>query len=156
MVKLYSAVAWLVGFNSTLSGYVRFTQKHGEQVKIHFVMDGLEEGPHGVHVHTWGDLTDGCMSTGAHYNPHNVTHGGPDAHIRHQGDYGNIWADANGHVDHWQEDRVSKLYGPESIIGRAIVVHAGEDDLGLGNSPDSLTTGNSGARLGCGVIGPGL
>ena len=30
---------------------------------------------------------------------------------------------------------------------RAIVVHAGVDDLGQGGASDSLTTGNAGARL---------
>lgn len=38
-------------------------------------------------------------------------------------------------------------------FSRGIVVHAGEDDLGLGDSPLSKTTGNSGDRVACGVIG---
>lgn len=36
---------------------------------------------------------------------------------------------------------------------RTIVVHAGEDDLGLVDNPDSKLTGNAGGRAGCGVIG---
>lgn len=40
----------------------------------------------------------------------------------------------------------------EDIIGKAMVVHAGEDDLGLGGATDSLTTGNAGGRLACCVI----
>ena len=36
---------------------------------------------------------------------------------------------------------------------RAIVIHADEDDLGLGNNPNSTLTGNSGKRWACGVIG---
>ncbi|VDM44030.1 unnamed protein product, partial [Toxocara canis] len=45
------------------------------------------------------------------------------------------------------------LSGPFSIFGRAIVVHAMQDDLGLGGVPASLTTGNAGARVACGIIG---
>ena len=35
------------------------------------------------------------------------------------------------------------LTGINSVVGRAIVVHAGEDDLGKGGFEDSLTTGLS-------------
>ena len=50
-------------------------------------------------------------------------------------------------------DTVMKLTGPNSIVGRACVVHSGEDDLGTGGHDDSKTTGHAGGRLGCGVIG---
>ena len=50
-------------------------------------------------------------------------------------------------------DRLVKLSGETSVIGRAIVVHADRDDLGRGGFPDSLTTGHAGARVACGVIG---
>jgi len=46
-----------------------------------------------------------------------------------------------------------QLYGPNSIVGRATVIHADEDDLGRGKFEDSKTTGHAGARLACGVIG---
>jgi Cu/Zn superoxide dismutase len=45
------------------------------------------------------------------------------------------------------------LSGPHSILGRAVVVHADSDDLGRGGHELSKTTGNAGARIGCGIIG---
>ena len=45
------------------------------------------------------------------------------------------------------------LYGPDSIIGRSLVIHAGEDDLGLENNAGSQSSGNSGPRIACCTIG---
>lgn len=80
-------------------------------------------------------------------------HGGSADTERHVGDLGNIEADRKNiaHID--IEDSIISLTGVNSIIGRAVVVHAGEDDLGLGGHPDSKKTGNAGGRLGCGIIG---
>ena len=39
-----------------------------------------------------GNLTNGCVTAGAHYNPYGLTHGGPSDEIRHVGDLGNIKA----------------------------------------------------------------
>jgi Cu-Zn family superoxide dismutase len=79
-----------------------------------------------------GDLTNGCTSAGAHYNPLNMTHGSIRSEVRHIGDLSNIIADANGNV-HMRAytDQIS-LFGEFSIVGRAVVVHAKEDDLGKG------------------------
>uniref|UniRef100_A0A0B6ZR11 Superoxide dismutase [Cu-Zn] n=1 Tax=Arion vulgaris TaxID=1028688 RepID=A0A0B6ZR11_9EUPU len=107
---------------------------------------------HGFHVHEKGNLTGGCDSTLGHYNPFGVNHGGPDDAVRHVGDFGNIEQTPEGTVDVTITDRVASLFGTTTIIGRGLVVHSGEDDLGKGGQPSSLTTGNAGPRLGCCVI----
>uniref|UniRef100_A0A1W6SA21 Superoxide dismutase [Cu-Zn] n=1 Tax=Urechis unicinctus TaxID=6432 RepID=A0A1W6SA21_UREUN len=112
--------------------------------------DGNNE--HGFHVHSNGDLSNGCQSTGSHYNPTNFNHSGPTDNYRHVGDLGNIMEDANGAVSTSINDSVVSLRGTYSVIGRALVIHAMRDDLGKGNDTGSITTGNAGARLACCVI----
>jgi Cu-Zn family superoxide dismutase len=73
--------------------------------------------------------------------------------VRHVGDLGNVVADEYGRVSTSFSDSVITLYGSRSIIGRAIVVHNDEDDLGQTDHPDSHKTGNAGGRAACGVIG---
>jgi Cu/Zn superoxide dismutase len=94
---------------------------------------------------------DKCV--GPHFNPHNATHGAPEASTRHVGDLGNLSTDASGAAKGSVQDKHIKLIGPESVIGRMVVVHAGEDDLGKGGNEESLKTGNAGGRAACGVIG---
>ena len=74
----------------------------------------------------------------------NQTHGDINAQIRHVGDYGNVVSDNNGKILANFTDKVSTLYGPYGVIGRCIVLHQLEDDLGLKNDTGSKTTGNSG------------
>ncbi|KHJ78560.1 copper/zinc superoxide dismutase [Oesophagostomum dentatum] len=80
----------------------------------------------------------------------------PRTSFRHVGDLGNIVAnnDSFAYVDIW--DKRVRIIGPNNVIGRSVVVHANEDDLGKGTGDkkeESLKTGNAGARLACGVIG---
>ncbi|KDO60286.1 hypothetical protein CISIN_1g023621mg [Citrus sinensis] len=112
---------------------------------------GLTPGPHGFHLHEYGDTTNGCMSTGAHFNPNNMTHGAPKDEVRHAGDLGNIVANANGVAEATIVDNQISLDGPNTVVGRAFVVHELEDDLGKGGHELSLTTGNAGGRLACGM-----
>jgi len=68
------------------------------------------------------------------------------------GDLGNIEADENGKADFSIKANRVDLIGDRSVVGRGIVVHADEDDLGKGGDEESLKTGNAGDRLACGVI----
>ena len=86
-------------------------------------------------------------------NPHGKTHGAPTDEARHVGDLGNVKTDGQGNAKGTIEDVLVKLIGPESVIGRTVVVHAGTDDLGKGGNEESLKTGNAGPRPACGVIG---
>ncbi|PAV57129.1 hypothetical protein WR25_26152 isoform A [Diploscapter pachys] len=149
------AVAVLRG-DQGVTGAIWFTQKtESEPLTIKGEITGLAPGKHGFHIHQYGDSTNGCTSAGPHFNPFGKTHGGPCCEVRHVGDLGNVIAEADGvaHID--MTDKLATLYGQNSIVGRSLVVHAGEDDLGKGEGDkkeESLKTGNAGARLACGVI----
>lgn len=112
----------------------------------------LSPGEHGFHIHEAGDLSDDCKGAGGHFNPFGKNHGAPGAEERHVGDLGNVVASEELITFVRIEDHMVKLSGDNSVLNRAIVVHEGVDDLGLGGEEDSLTTGHAGARAGCCVI----
>uniref|UniRef100_G9M4K7 Superoxide dismutase [Cu-Zn] n=1 Tax=Equisetum arvense TaxID=3258 RepID=G9M4K7_EQUAR len=147
------AVAVLSG-SAGVAGVVHFSQDtpNGPTTVVGS-LSGLSPGLHGFHVHALGDTTNGCMSTGAHYNPANKVHGAPEDEDRHAGDLGNVTVGDDGKAQLSITDCQIPLDGPNSIIGRAVVVHADPDDLGKGGHELSKTTGNAGGRLACGVIG---
>src|SRR2546421_4217314 len=133
---------------SQVTGTVTFT-KTGDDVQVVADIQGLKPGKHGFHIHEKGDCSAAdAASAGGHFNPTHQHHGGPATAEHHTGDLGNIEADASGkaHLD-WKGKM--SLNGPDSIIGKSVVVHEKEDDL------KSDPAGNSGARVACGVINAG-
>jgi len=132
-----------------VTGTVWFT-KTENGIKVVADVEGLTPGMHGFHIHQLGDCTapDGT-SAGGHFAPDGSPHGAPDdpADQRHVGDLGNIQADQDGVAYLEWTDPLISFSGGHSIIGRAVIVHAGEDDL------ESQPTGDAGARVACGVIG---
>ncbi|KAJ7525899.1 hypothetical protein O6H91_17G072800 [Diphasiastrum complanatum] len=143
------AVAVLKG-PSSVEGVVNLSQEGDGITKLDVRITGLSPGKHGFHLHEYGDITNGCISTKSHFNPNGLKHGGPEDAIRHAGDLGNVVA---GSDETSIVDSQIPLAGPGSIVGRAFVVHESEDDLGKGGQELSLSTGNAGGRLACGVIG---
>lgn len=149
-----SIVAVLRG-DSNVKGTVTFTQSsESSPVEVSYDITGNDpSAQRGMHIHQFGDNTNGCTSAGPHFNPAGKKHGARTAEERHHGDLGNIETDKDGVAKGSLQDTYLKLIGPESIIGRTIVVHAGTDDLGKGGNEESFKTGNAGGRAACGVIG---
>jgi Cu-Zn family superoxide dismutase len=146
----------IVFFNTTtIKGTVKFEEVPDDLVSVIVNLTGFEPNTtHGFHIHESGDLTNGCDSMCAHFNPYNKTHGGREDDIRHVGDLGNITADSEGNVHIEFTDHLIKLRGDTAnIIGRGLVIHEDPDDCGKTYHELSKTTGNSGKRIGCGIIG---
>ncbi|TWT77937.1 Superoxide dismutase [Cu-Zn] precursor [Posidoniimonas polymericola] len=141
------AVVRLENFNdSGVTGTLEL-KGEGKGFMVSGQISGLEPGMHGFHIHEYGDLrSDDGKSAGGHFNPDGHDHAGPDAEQHHAGDLGNIEADGSGvaNVD-VKVDGVPLHF----VLGRSIVVHAGEDDL------KSQPSGDAGARVAVGVIGIG-
>lgn len=163
MVELNNSIKAIAVFNNTssnITGHVTFTENRvTKKVDIEVNIKGLTPGVHGFHIHEAGNLLDGCKSCCAHFNPDKTLHGGPNdpPSRRHVGDLGNITANSQGISKSKLSDKMIKLRGSKyNIIGRSLVIHQDEDDLGLGQGDkreESLKTGNAGARIGCAVIG---
>ena len=135
---------------SDVRGTVVFTQQDSG-ILIETNLSGLEPGLHGFHVHQFGDCsaTD-ASSAGDHFSPHDRRHGDPggDPGERHVGDLGNIEANQDGLAQVSKSDYVITFDGENSILGKSILVHSGEDDL------TSQPSGESGEPVACGVIQP--
>jgi len=121
-------------------------------VNVH--VSGLAEGLHGIHIHAIGTCTLGTnpafSSAGGHHNPLGHTHGLDSPTGPHAGDLPNLVVNGAGvgHLD-GKTDEATLSAGPTSVFdadGSALIIHAAEDDQ------VTNPTGNSGARIACGVI----
>uniref|UniRef100_C1BQG7 Superoxide dismutase [Cu-Zn] n=1 Tax=Caligus rogercresseyi TaxID=217165 RepID=C1BQG7_CALRO len=148
------ATLYFKGDTTKPVGEVYFIQMPGGEVIVKGGVRGLTPGKHGFHVHQNPSLEDDCKGAGPHFNPFGQTHGHKASAMRHVGDLGNILtSEGSSHTRiHKVDNVISTNMGESNIIGRALVVHAGEDDLGQGGDEGSLKTGNAGARVACGII----
>ncbi|WP_223548140.1 superoxide dismutase family protein [Aestuariivivens sp. NBU2969] len=135
---------------SNVSGQVTFKEENGT-VTMTAIMSGLEPGKHAIHLHETADCssTDG-KSSGGHWNPTSQPHGKwGDRAGYHKGDIGNFTADDKGNgliqfsTDEWC---IGCDDDTKNILGKAVIVHAGEDDL------ISQPSGAAGARISCAGI----
>lgn len=135
-------------------GTARLTADENGTIHLVLHVDGMTAGQHGVHFHSVGSCQRGdstaFASAGGHHNPLSRKHGLENPDGPHAGDLPNLVVDANGagHLD-TQTARATLRPGPATLFdadGSSLVVHAGADDQKTDPS------GNSGARVACGVI----
>ena len=132
------AIAVLNNKEQKVQGTVYFTEENS-RIKVEINLKGLTPGLHGFHIHETGNLLDKCITCKGHFNPYGKNHGGPNDKERHVGDLGNILADSKGIVKQTIFDSVIKLRGFKSnIIGRSVVIHQDEDNLGIPGDEESL------------------
>ncbi|CAN5525364.1 MAG: superoxide dismutase family protein [Acidimicrobiia bacterium] len=136
--------------NGAAVGTARFVEEANGKVRLSVAVRGATPGLHGTHIHTVGScdsVTATFSGAGAHFNPTAELHGS------HAGDLPNLVAKANGLGSlSGVYDHFMLSVGLTSILdadGSALVVHADRDDYVTDPS------GNSGARIFCGVITAG-
>lgn len=130
-------------------GELRFAAV-GDRIEVTGTISGLpDNSTHGFHVHETGDCSaPDATSAGGHFNPASTDHGRVGQGEHHAGDSDNITADADGNatVQGWLEGATVGDGAATDIVGKAVIVHADEDDYA------TQPTGNAGDRLACGVI----
>ncbi|MGH7581356.1 MAG: superoxide dismutase family protein [Gemmatimonadales bacterium] len=148
-----AARASLFDSSGTRVGLATFSETDGT-AQLGVSVSGLSSGQHGMHIHETGACTPpGFESAGGHFNPGAKKHGMLNPDGPHAGDLPNLVAGADGSADTTFTVSPTLLaQGPASMMGaqqHAFVIHADPDDQKTDPS------GNSGARVVCGVIEPG-
>ena len=128
-------------------GFATFVEDASGTLHVNVKVDGLTPGQHGIHIHNTGQCSPTFAAAGAHHNPLGVSHGS------HAGDLPNLDVNVAGRGSlNATTDDATLSAGLLSVFdanGSALVIHADPDDL------ITDPTGNSGARIACGVISAG-
>ncbi|CAH8477476.1 unnamed protein product [Dicrocoelium dendriticum] len=141
-------------FTTPYEGQVTFTPVGTSALRVSGRVSGLPPMQKvGVHIHETGNLGNGCLDAGAHWNPFNRNHGDLNSRVRHEGDFGNLETDRSGNMLFDFTAPVDRRDITNGFIGLTLVIHEKTDDLGLKDNEGSRTTGNSGGRMACAVVG---
>ncbi|KAH8409755.1 hypothetical protein KR222_004211 [Zaprionus bogoriensis] len=141
------------GESAAAAGMISFQQlPYSSDIKVTINMTGLPPGKHALHIHTYGDVSEGCKSTGGQF-PNNFL--------------GNLDVKEDGSISAVFMSIYLQLFGFNGIVGRSIVVHSKPIDLNtalnaevfsssLSVVPNALAYQNEeisvGAPIACGVI----
>ncbi len=131
--------------DSKAKGNLKFAQT-ANGVVVSGTVEGLTPGWHAFHVHEKGSCADAGNAAGGHWNPTHKAHGMHGAGEHHVGDMPPLFADAKGVASIDITSQTLALSGANSIIGKAVIVHANDDDY------SAQPAGNAGARIACGII----
>lgn len=147
------AVAILYDVNGAPVGTAQLWQDANGVVSVEIGSLNLPSGTHGIHFHAVGVCEGGATpfsTAGGHFNPLAKEHGLENPNGPHAGDAPNIVTPASGIGKvSFTTNRVLLTPGNISLFdadGSSIVVHANADDQ------HSQPSGNSGARIACGVV----
>lgn len=150
MENLVAQAALSTTADDVAIGSAKFYQVSDSEIKMDLEINfpAKADSTVAVHFHEHGDCGNMGENTHGHWNPTNESHGKWGSSTYQSGDIGNVKLDGKGHgelsvtTDRWNV----KVGDAKSIVGRGIIVHGGTDDY------TTQPTGNSGPRIGCGVI----
>lgn len=136
--------------NSVAARAILWPANSGIEVRVQAA--GLPHGQYGVHIHAIGRCdAPGFESAGPHWNPAGRQHGTLNPQGHHLGDLDNLVVNAEGGRLEFTIPGAALHGGVHPIVdadGAAVVIHASPDDYRTDPS------GNSGARIACGVLVP--
>ncbi len=144
------ASATLLDPAGNVVGEAKFTEDAAGKLHVNVKVEGISPGLHGIHLHAVGSCSPTFAAAGGHHNPLARQHGLDNPSGAHSGDLPNLTVNGagRGHLDA-VSDRATLSPGPVTLFdadGSSVIIHAAEDDQ------VTDPTGNSGARIACGVI----
>lgn len=129
-------------------GTVTFTANDMGGVTVSADLYDVEgDGMHGFHIHEGTECSAPTFeSAGGHFNPAGTDHACPPTTPRHAGDFGNVEISGGSGTLDADSDLISVEAGPNTVVGKAVILHTGEDDC------TSQPSGAAGDRLACGIV----
>ena len=150
MVNHAEAVLSASYSDTLVEGTIKFDTVSGAKVKmmLDIKIPSKAGKTLGVHIHEHGDCGDNGNMAHAHWNPSNTEHGKWGTASFHAGDIGNVKLNSQGKGTLTLTTNLWTLGGSrdKNILGKSIIVHGAMDDY------KTQPGGNSGTRIGCGVI----